>query len=81
MASDQRDRLKKWIESGEAQLYPLTFPQRELWETSPLPVTITAITFASSVRLLCERDCRAAIRVVDRRMSCFRFFRAGRHCR
>ena len=70
MASDPRDRLKKWIESGEAQLYPLTFPQRELWETSPLPVTDAANHICCLIKvrgLLTERDCRAAIQsVVDR---------------
>jgi hypothetical protein len=70
MSSDQRDRLKKWIESGEAQLYPLTFPQRELWETSPLPVTDAANHICCLIKvrgLLTERDCRAAIQsVVDR---------------
>ena len=69
-AGDQRARLKQWLESGEAGLYPLTLPQRELWEASPLPVTDTAnhICCLIEVRgLLTERDCRAAIqRVVDR---------------
>ena len=37
MSDDKRARLKQWLESGEAQLHPLTFPQRELWETSPVP--------------------------------------------
>jgi hypothetical protein len=39
MEQDNRARLKRWLESGEARLQPLTFPQRELWETSPVPVT------------------------------------------
>ena len=38
MRADKRARLKQWLESGEARLQPLTFPQRELWETSPVPV-------------------------------------------
>jgi Condensation domain len=67
---DARARLKQWLESGEAKLYPLTFPQRELWEVSPVPVTDTAnhICCLIEVRgLLTERDCRAAIQsVVDR---------------
>ena len=69
-AIDPRARLKQWLESGEAKLYPLTFPQRELWEVSPLPVTDPAnhICCLIEVRgLLTERDCRAAIQsVVDR---------------
>lgn len=67
---EPRARLKQWLESGEAKLYPLTFPQRELWEASPVPVADTAnhICCLIEVRgLLTERDCRAAIqRVVDR---------------
>jgi condensation domain-containing protein len=39
MSEEKRDRFKRWLESGEAQLHPLTFPQRELWEASPAPVT------------------------------------------
>ena len=35
---DSRSRLKQWLESGEARLHPLAFPQRDLWETSPVPV-------------------------------------------
>ena len=61
MSSDQRARLKQWIESGEAQLYPLTFPQRELWEASPLPVTDVANHICCLIKmrgLLTERDCR-----------------------
>ena len=38
MELDNRARLKQWLESGEARLQPLTFPQRELWETSPVAV-------------------------------------------
>jgi hypothetical protein len=70
VAIDQRARLKQWLESGEAKLYPLTLPQRELWEASPLPVTDTAnhiCCFIEVRGLLTERDCRTAIQsVVDR---------------
>jgi len=38
MEQDNRSRLKQWLESGEVRLQPLTFPQRELWETSPVAV-------------------------------------------
>jgi NRPS condensation-like uncharacterized protein len=37
MEKDPRARLKHWLTSGQARLQPLTFPQRELWETSPVP--------------------------------------------
>jgi non-ribosomal peptide synthetase component F len=67
MSSDQRARLKQWIESGEAQLYPLTFPQRELWDASPLPVTDAANHICCLIKvrgLLTERDCREAVQRV-----------------
>src|SRR5438552_17186879 len=70
MPSEQRARLREWIERGEARLHPLTFPQRELWEASPVPVADTAnhiCCFIEVQGLLTERECRAAIqRVVDR---------------
>jgi len=37
METDPRARLKQWLASGQARLQPLTFPQRELWENSPVP--------------------------------------------
>lgn len=37
MSEAKQARLKQWLASGEAQLHPLTFSQRELWETSPAP--------------------------------------------
>ena len=37
MSEGKQARLKQWIESGDAQLHPMTFSQRELWETSPAP--------------------------------------------
>lgn len=33
---DTQSRLKEWLASGKARLQPLTFSQRELWETSPV---------------------------------------------
>src|SRR4051812_13031020 len=70
MPADSRTRLKQWLDSGEAQLHPLTFPQRELWETSPVPVEDIAnhICCLLEIRgLLTEREARAAIQgVVDR---------------
>ena len=38
MNEDKRALLKQRLESGQIQLQPLTFPQRELWEASPVPV-------------------------------------------
>ena len=38
MSTDKRALFKQKLESGEIRLQPLTFPQRELWEASPVPV-------------------------------------------
>jgi hypothetical protein len=38
MSGDKRALLRERMLSGEIRLQPLTFPQRELWETSPVPV-------------------------------------------
>jgi len=70
MPVDQRARLKQWLESGEAQLHPLTLPQRELWETSPVPAEDNANHICCLIEVrgpLTEADTRAAIKhVVDR---------------
>jgi hypothetical protein len=42
MPDDKRAILKQWLASGKTRLQPLTFPQRELWEASPVAVTDTA---------------------------------------
>jgi Condensation domain len=70
MPADQRTRLRQWLDSGEAQLHPLTLPQRELWEVSPVPVEDSANHICCLIPvqgLLTERECRAALQlVVDR---------------
>jgi len=67
---NKRAALKEWLGSGKVRLQPLTFPQRELWETSPVPVADTAnhICCLIYLRGLVTRDaCEAAVqRVVDR---------------
>src|SRR4051795_9780380 len=70
MSDAKRARLKQWIESGEAQLHPLTFSQRELWEASPAPPADVSnhICCVISVRgVITPEDYVASIqRVVDR---------------
>ncbi len=39
MIADKKARFRQWLESGEARLLPLTLPQRELWENSPVAVS------------------------------------------
>jgi hypothetical protein len=70
MAEERRARLRRWLESGEVTLQPLTFPQRELWEASPIPVADPSnhiCTFIEVRGLLTSRDCESAVQgVVDR---------------
>jgi condensation domain-containing protein len=70
MPVDKRDVLKQWLASGKTSLQPLTFPQRELWEVSPVAVTDVSnhICCLIYLRGLVTRSaCEAAIqRVVDR---------------
>ena len=42
MSADKRALLKQKLERGEIRLQPLTFPQRELWEASPVPAVDVA---------------------------------------
>jgi hypothetical protein len=70
MSEDNRTRLKKWLESGEARLCPLTLSQRELWETSPAaPADISnhICCFINVRGLISPEDCVASFqRVVNR---------------
>ena len=70
MQVDNRTRLKQWLESGEARLQPLGLSQRELWETSPVPVANPANHICSFIEIkgaLTENVSEKAIqRVVDR---------------
>src|SRR6202048_1828505 len=51
MSQDNRARLKQWLESGEICLQPLTFPQRELWEASPVPVADASNNICATIQL------------------------------
>lgn len=70
MPEDKRAVLKQWLASGKIRLQPLTFPQRELWEASPVAVTETANHICCLIHLrgaITPEACEAALqRVVDR---------------
>jgi len=70
MADDKRARFKQWLANEEACLHPLTFPQRELWETSLAPPADVSnhICCVINVRgLISPEDCMASMqRVVNR---------------
>jgi len=67
---DKRTRLRRWLDSGKAALHPLTFPQRELWEASPVPVADQSNTICCLIEIkgaITAQDCIAAMqRVVNR---------------
>jgi hypothetical protein len=70
MSEERRTQFKRWLASGEVNLRPLTFPQRELWEASAVPVGNVSnhiCTFIEVRGALSSRDCELAMqRVVDR---------------
>jgi hypothetical protein len=70
MSGDKRALLRQRLESGEARLHPLTFPQRELWETSPVAVADPANHICGFVEIkgrITFKDAELALqRVVDR---------------
>jgi len=67
---NKRAALKEWLGSGKVRLQPLTFPQRELWETSPVTVTDTANHICCLIHLrgpVTQDVCETALqRVVER---------------
>jgi hypothetical protein len=68
--TEKRSRLKQWLESGEAKLHPAAFPQRELWEASPVPATDVSnnICTVTKVKGLVSRELseKALAMVVER---------------
>jgi hypothetical protein len=75
MSEDNRARLKQWLESGEIRLQPLTFPQRELWETSPVPVADVSNHICAIIQvrgLLTPQGSAAALQKVVDRQEVFR---------
>ena len=69
-SGDKRALLRQRLESGEARLHPITFPQRELWETSPVAVTDPANHICGFVEIkgrITYKEAEIALqRVVDR---------------
>lgn len=75
MSEDNRARLKQWLESGEIRLQPLTFPQRELWETSPVPAADVSNNICAIIHirgLLTPQGSEAALQKVVDRQEVFR---------
>lgn len=70
ISADKRTALKEWLASGKVALQPLTLPQRELWEASPVPVADVANHICCLIHIrgvLTAEACEAAVqRVVER---------------
>ena len=70
MSADRRTALKQWLASGKVLLQPATFPQRELWETSPVAFGDVANHICCLIRVqgaITRQACEAALqRVVER---------------
>jgi len=70
MPQDPRTQFKQWLENGEARLQPVTLPQRELWENSPVPVADPANHICGVIEIkgpITPEQCEAALqRVIER---------------
>src|SRR4051812_26304043 len=79
---DKRALLKQRLESGETRLHPITFAQRELWETSPVAVADPANHICGFVEIkgrLTLKEVEAAIlRVADRQEAMRTSFLPGK---
>jgi len=75
VSGDKRALLRQRLESGEARLHPITFPQRELWETSPVEVTDPANHICGFVEIkgkLTFKEVEMAINRVAERQEAMR---------
>ena len=75
MSGHKRARFKHWLESGEARLEPLTFPQRELWEAAPMPVADVSNNICAIIQargFLTAQGSEAALQKVVDRQEVFR---------
>jgi hypothetical protein len=75
MAEDKRALLKQWLASGKTRLQPLTFPQRELWEASPVGVADIANHICCLIHLrgvIKPQACAAALQQVVERQEVLR---------
>lgn len=75
MSQDLKANLKQWLASGEIRLQPLSLPQRELWENSPVPpgdVGNHICAFIEVQGSITPEDCREALRLVVERQEVLR---------
>ncbi|MES2735692.1 MAG: condensation domain-containing protein [Verrucomicrobiota bacterium] len=75
MSLDLRANLKQWLESGEIRLQPLSLPQRELWENSPVAPGDIGNHICAFIEVrgnITQADCDAALKLVVERQEVLR---------
>ena len=75
MPESNRELLRQRLASGDLGLHPLTFPQRELWETSPIPPGDPSNHICAVIRIrgmLTQKGSEAALQKVIDRQEVFR---------
>jgi Condensation domain len=75
MSEDKRALLKQRMETGQLRLQPLTLPQRELWEASPVPVADMANHICCLIEIrgkVTPDDGAAALKLVVDRQEALR---------
>lgn len=75
MPQDPRALFKSWLESGEARLQPVSLPQRELWENSPVPVADPANHICGVLEIkgpITPEQCQVALQQVVNRHEALR---------
>ena len=82
VCGDKRALLRQRLERGEARLHPIAFPQRELWETSPVAVADPANHICAFVEIkggITFKEAELAIqRVADRQEAMRTSFLPGK---
>ncbi len=75
MSDEKRARLKEWLATGEARLQPLSLPQRELYEATPVPPGAAANHICSIITVrgkLTAQNCPEALQMVVDRQEALR---------
>lgn len=82
MSENNRTRLQQCLASGEARIQPLTYPQRELWEASPVAAGDVSNSICAIINIqgnLTPHGSEAALQKVVDRQEVFRLsFLPGR---
>ena len=82
MEQNSRTQFKQWLESGEARLQPLSLPQRELWEASPVAVGSAGNHICGFIEIkgpITPEQCEQALhRVIERQEALRTSFLPGK---